>query len=145
WEMRGVPVRIEIGPRDLAARNATLVRRDRVGKEAKTAAPLVTIVEHVITLLDDVQREMYKQAREAMRSNTHQFDDYAKLRAHMQGEGGGGFADIYWCMRAECETKIRGETRATCRANPLNQKVPPGRCVVCGEPARERAFFAKAY
>jgi prolyl-tRNA synthetase len=63
----------------------------------------------------------------------------------MEGEGGGGFADIYWCGRAECETKLREETRATCRAIPLEQHHAPGLCLVCGESATERAYFAKAY
>ena len=54
-------------------------------------------------------------------------------------------ADIYWCGRAACETQIREETRATCRAIPLEQNVAAGRCLVCGEAANERAFFAKAY
>ena len=80
-----------------------------------------------------------------MTANTHQVDSYARLQEQMSGEGGGGFADIYWCGRAECETKIREETRATCRAIPLNQSLVAGKCVVCGEPASERALFAKAY
>jgi prolyl-tRNA synthetase len=63
----------------------------------------------------------------------------------MAGEGGGGLADIYWCGSAACETRIREETRATCRAIPLDQNNPPGKCVVCEEPASERALFAKAY
>ena len=85
------------------------------------------------------------QAREAMGANTREFDYYAELRARMQGEGGGGIADIYWCGRAACETRIREETRATCRAIPLGQSAAGGRCIVCGEAATERAFFAKAY
>ena len=71
-----------------------------------------------------------------MDANTHLVDSYEKLRAQMEGEGGGGFADIYWCGNPACETKIREETRATCRAIPLNQSHPPGTCVVCGEAPR---------
>jgi len=67
------------------------------------------------------------------------------LRAQMEGEGGGGLADIHWCGNPDCETRIREETRATCRAIPLNQDGAPGKCIVCGESAKERAFFAKAY
>ena len=64
----------------------------------------------------------------------------------MEGEGGGGFADIYWCGKPVCETKIREETRATCRAIPLDQiDIRRATCIVCGEAATERAFFAKAY
>jgi prolyl-tRNA synthetase len=143
--MRGVPVRIEIGPRDVAARSAVMARRDRLGKEAKAAASLDGIAAHVRALLDEIQQSLYTQAREAMRASTGQFDDYAKFRAQMEGEGGGGLADIYWCGSAACETRVREETRATCRAIPLGQSLAAGRCLICGEPARERAFFAKAY
>jgi prolyl-tRNA synthetase len=143
--MRGAPVRIEIGPRDVAARNAVLARRDRSGKEGKTVASLDGLASHVSALLDEVQKSLYTQARDAMRANTREFDDYAKFRAQMEGEGGGGMADIYWCGSAACETRIREETRATCRAIPLRQSGAVGRCLVCGEEAKERAFFAKAY
>jgi prolyl-tRNA synthetase len=145
WEMRGVPVRIEIGPRDVAARNAVLARRDRLGKEGKVVASLDGLAAHLRALLDDVQKSLYTQARDTMRANTREFDDYAKFRAQMEGEGGGGMADIYWCGSAACETRIREETRATCRAIPLGQSGAAGRCLVCGEVAKERAFFAKAY
>ncbi|MGA8567285.1 MAG: His/Gly/Thr/Pro-type tRNA ligase C-terminal domain-containing protein, partial [Candidatus Binataceae bacterium] len=145
WEMRGVPVRIEIGPRDVAARNAVLARRDRSGKEGKVIASFDGLAAHLSALLDDVQKSLYTQARDMMRANTREFDDYAKFRAQMEGEGGGGIADIYWCGSAACETRIREETRATCRAIPLGQSGAAGRCLVCGEAAKERAFFAKAY
>ncbi|HUY18627.1 MAG TPA: hypothetical protein VMV15_05320, partial [Candidatus Binataceae bacterium] len=93
----------------------------------------------------EIQRNLFKQARDSMTANTRQFSDYAALRQQMEGEGGGGLADIYWCGKTECETKIREETRATCRAIPLDQKTGVGSCIVCGEPANERAYFAKAY
>ncbi len=145
WEMRGVPVRIEIGPRDVAARNAVRARRDRSGQDGKVVASRDGLAAHVRALLDEVQKSLYTQARDAMRANTLEFDDYAKFRAQMEGEGGGGMADIYWCGSAACETRIREETRATCRAIALGQSGAAGRCLVCGEPAHERAFFAKAY
>jgi prolyl-tRNA synthetase len=145
WEMRGVPLRIEIGPRDVASGEAVLARRDMTGPAAKSKAPLADIATRAKALLDEIQKSLYQQARAAADANTHRFDDYAKFRAQMEGEGGGGFADIYWCGRAECETKLREETRATCRAIPLEQHHAPGQCLVCGEPAAERAYFAKAY
>ncbi|HZO82117.1 MAG TPA: proline--tRNA ligase [Candidatus Binataceae bacterium] len=145
WEMRGVPVRIEIGPRDVAAGSAMLARRDQLGKQGKAPASLDAIATHVSKLLDEIQKSLYAQARDAMRANTRQFDDYARLRAQMEGEGGGGMADVYWCGSAACEIRVREETRATCRAIPLGQNGAPGRCIVCGQAAKERAFFAKAY
>jgi prolyl-tRNA synthetase len=145
WEMRGVPLRIEIGPRDVAAGEAVLARRDISGPAGKSKSALSGIADSVKKLLAEIQQSLYQQARAAMEANTHQLDSYAELQKRMQGEGGGGFADIYWCGRAECETKIREETRATCRVIPLEQNHPPGQCIVCAESATERAFFAKAY
>jgi prolyl-tRNA synthetase len=145
WEMRGVPLRIEIGPRDVASREAVAARRDIAGKDGKAKVPFDQIVPRTKELLDEIQRNLYGQARTAMESNTHRVDSYEELKSQMEGEGGGGFANIYWCGKAECETKIREETRATCRAIPLNQDGASGKCVVCGEAARERAYFAKAY
>ncbi len=145
WEMRGVPLRIEIGPRDVAADEVVAARRDLSGPSAKTKLTMATVAERAPAILDEIQHSLLTQAREAMIANTRQFDRYDALRAQMEGEGGGGFADLYWCGKAECETRIRDETRATCRAIPLAQQVEIGACIVCGEPASERAIFAKAY
>ncbi len=145
WEMRGVPVRIEIGPRDVASGEAVMARRDRKGPEAKQKAPLAELATRIVALLEEVRASLYRQALEWKTANTRQFDDYEAFRRQMAGEGGGGMADIYWCGNAACEARIREETRATCRAIPLNQSVPAGRCLICGESASERAIFAKAY
>jgi prolyl-tRNA synthetase len=145
WEMRGVPVRIEIGPRDVASGEAVMARRDRRGPDAKQKAPLAELATRVVALLEEVRVSFYRQALEWKTANTRQFDDYEAFRQQMAGEGGGGMADIYWCGNGTCETRIREETRATCRAIPLDQNVPAGRCLVCGESASERAIFAKAY
>ncbi len=145
WEMRGVPLRIEIGPRDLASGEVVLARRDLKGPEAKSKVPVAAAATKVSALLDDIQRSLYQQAREAMSRETREFANYADLKKQMEGEGGGGFAVVFWCGNPACETRIREETRATCRAIPLNQSGSHGNCIVCGNPASERAHFAKAY
>ncbi|HSU90655.1 MAG TPA: proline--tRNA ligase [Sporolactobacillaceae bacterium] len=145
WEMRGVPVRIEIGPRDVASGEAVLARRDKSGPDAKSKASMTTIAETVSAMLATIQASLYAQAKTAMIANTRKFDDYNAFKKHMEGEGGGGFADVYWCGNPACETRIREETKATCRAIPLEQDTQPGKCLVCGESATERAFFAKSY
>ncbi|MFZ0889061.1 MAG: proline--tRNA ligase [Candidatus Binataceae bacterium] len=145
WEMRGVPLRLEIGPRDVASGSAVLARRDIGGAEGKTKVAMDALGDRVVAMLDEIRRNLYAQAKSSMQSQTRRFDDYDSLRKQMEGEGGGGLADIFWCGKPECETRIREETRATCRAIPLNQDGAPGKCIVCGESARERAFFAKAY
>src|SRR5208337_785116 len=145
WEMRGVPVRIEIGPRDVAAGEAVLARRDKSGPESKSKASLATIADAVGALLGEIQKNLYAQAKAAMIANTRKFDDYNGFRQPMEGEGGGGFADVHWCGNPVCETRIREETKATCRAIPLTNDGVAGNCLVCGEAAAERAYFAKSY
>src|SRR5271166_2956797 len=145
WEMRGVPVRIEIGPRDVAAGEVVLARRDRLGPEAKQKAPLGDVASRVTSLLAEIQQALFEQALGSRNANTREFDDYAAFTSQMEGEGGGGMAHVYWCGNPACETKIREETKATCRAIPLNQTGAVGKCLVCGEPATERAYFAKSY
>jgi prolyl-tRNA synthetase len=145
WEMRGVPLRIEIGPRDVASEEVVMARRDIGGPPGKSKAPIAEAASRASALLGEIQKNLYQQAKSTVDQNTRSFDDYAELRAQMEGEGGGGLANIYWCGNPACETRIREETRATCRAIPLNQDGAPGKCIVCGESAKERAFFAKAY
>jgi prolyl-tRNA synthetase len=122
-----------------------LARRDLKGPEAKSKAAIAEAGTRVPALLAEIQKSLYTQALEAMRRETRDFETYAELKKQMEGDGGGGFANIYWCGNPECETRIREETRATCRAIPLNQNVAPGKCIVGGESATERAYFAKAY
>ncbi len=145
WEMRGVPLRVEIGPRDVASGEAVLARRDLAGQAGKSKAALSALAEHVGRMLGEIQHGLYEQAAQAMRAAIHEFDDYGAFCQRLGGEGGGGMAYVYWCGDADCETKIREDTRATCRAIPLGQKTAPGKCIVCGRPAREQAYFATAY
>jgi prolyl-tRNA synthetase len=145
WEMRGVPLRIEIGPRDVASGEVVLARRDLKGPQAKSKARIDALAGAVPALLEEIRKSLYEQAAEAMRAQTRDFTDYAQLKKRMEGEGGGGFARIFWCGNPRCETRIREETRATCRAIPENQPPQNERCIVCGNPAAEHAYFAKAY
>ena len=144
WEMRGTPVRIEIGPRDVAAGSVILARRDIASKEAKVKAPIGDLATATSKLLDEIQDNLLAQARAAMTAETRSFDNYEALRRQMEGEGGGGLAEVHWCGDPTCETRIREETKATCRAIPLNQQGAHGPCIVCGKDG-EKAFFAKAY
>ena len=145
WEMRGVPLRIEIGPRDVASGEVVMARRDMKGPEAKSKAPIAEVASRVPAILAEIQQSLYQQALSVMQKETREFGDYAAFKKQMEGEGGGGLANIFWCGNPECETRIREETRATCRAIPLDQKGLSGKCMVCGESATERAYFAKAY
>jgi len=145
WEMRGVPLRIEIGPRDVASGEVVFARRDVKGPEAKSKSPIAEVGSRASALLTEIQKNLYQQALAAMQRETREFNNYAEFKKQMEGEGGGGLANVFWCGNPECETRIREETRATCRAIPLGQSGLQGKCIACGEPASERAYFAKAY
>jgi prolyl-tRNA synthetase len=141
WEMRGVPLRIEIGPKDVARGSVVLARRDIPGKEGKTSASQAGLAAQVARLLDEIQRALYDRALAFRRSNTVDAADYQTFKAAVEK----GFAFSFWCGSAACEEKIKDETKATMRCIPLEQPGGDGKCVYCGQPARERAYFARAY
>ncbi len=139
WEMRGVPVRIEIGPRDVASERVTLARRDRAGE--KETVPLAGLAERLPALLEDIQRSLLERARRFREEHTAYPQDYAELVQAVER----GFAWAWWCGSGECEAKVKEETRATTRCIPLQQPGGTGRCVVCGAEASQQAVFARAY
>jgi prolyl-tRNA synthetase len=141
WEMRGVPLRVELGPKDVAKQAAVLARRDRPGREGKVSASLADLPVTVERLLAEIQQSLHDKALAFRRANTHDAKTYDELKAAVET----GFAFSYWCGSAECEAKIKEETRATMRCIPLEQSGDPGVCVYCGKPAAERAIFARAY
>jgi len=141
WEMRGVPVRIEIGPRDMENGKAMLVRRDTGEKES---VAIGDVAERVAQLLKDIQQTLYNTARELREKNTHRIDNYEEFKKLYTQDG--GFIDTHWCGSAECEAAVKDDTKATIRVLPFEQGDLEGkRCVRCGEPAEYRAIFAKAY
>ena len=141
WEMRGVPVRIELGPKDVAKQSAVLARRDRPGKEGKTFAALADLPAAVKKLLDEIQQAMHDKALAFRRENTRDAQSYEELKAAVER----GFARAWWCGNADCEEKIKEETRATMRCIPLEQAGGGGKCIYCDQPAKEQGIFAKAY
>src|SRR5579862_831336 len=144
WELRGVPVRIEIGPRDAANGQVTLVpRTDRTAKETVATAGVATRVQ---ALLDEIQRTLYEQALAFRQSRTYQVSDYDEFRALMADRARLGFVEAWWCGDATCEAEIKAETQATIRCMPLEQPTGAhGACVQCGRPGAAWAVFAKAY
>jgi prolyl-tRNA synthetase len=141
WEMRGVPLRIELGPKDVAKQSAVLARRDRPGKEGKVSASLAGLSTTVERLLAEIQQALHNKALAFRKANTQEAKTYEDLKKAVET----GFALAYWCGNAECEAKIKEETRATMRCIPLEQSGGPGVCVICGKPASERGIFARAY
>jgi prolyl-tRNA synthetase len=141
WELRGVPVRLEVGPRDLQNEQVTLVRRDT---RAKEQVGLGSAPQRIAELLREVQTALFDRAREYRDRNTHQvesFDQFKRVIAEQRG-----FVKAYWCGSAECEARIKEETRATIRVIPDDAEADGGgSCVLDGQPATRRALFAQAY
>jgi len=141
WELRGVPLRIEIGPKDVAKGTVVLARRDKPGKEGKSFVPQTGLAEVVNTTLADIQKSLYERALAFREKNTHTPQNYEQFREAVET----GFALSFWCGDGKCEGKIKEETRATVRNIPLAQSGGQGQCIHCGQPAKEQAIFGRAY
>jgi prolyl-tRNA synthetase len=141
WEMRGVPLRVEIGPKDLAKGSVVFARRDRPGKEGKSFAPQEGLAGAVGKVLEDIQQSLFGRALEFRKSHTADAASYDELKQAVES----GFAYSWWCGDSLCEERIKDETKATMRCIPLEQPGGTGQCVYCGRPASEKAIFARAY
>jgi prolyl-tRNA synthetase len=141
WELKGVPLRIEVGPRDLQQDEVTVVRRDTRAKEQVKLAGVPT---RTTELLGDLQKALFDRSAAFREANTHVADDYATFKRIMQDQR--GFIRAYWCGSAECEAQIKEETRATIRVVPEDAEAAgPGRCILDGQPASKQALFAQSY
>jgi prolyl-tRNA synthetase len=139
WELRGVPLRLELGPRDVAGDTAVLVRRDLGEKQVVKRADLLTTVP---ALLDDIQRTLLDQATAFRDANTHPVTDMDGFRRAVEA---GGLVTAWWDGSTEDEATIQAETGATVRCIPLEQPDGSGTCFYTGRPAREVAVFGRAY
>ena len=145
WEMRGVPLRMEVGPRDVAGGTVMIARRDTVGKDGKRSLPQSELSRAIPQLLDEIQESLLQQARAFRDANLHEAKNYDELKEIVTD----GWALIPHCGRPECEAKIKEETKATSRCFPLElnkeRDLTGLRCAVCGKPAQGYAYFARAY
>ncbi len=145
WEMRGVPLRMEVGPKDIEKGSVLLARRDIPGREGKGSIPMDQLVPAVTSLLDKVQEDMLSQATAFRDANLHEVRSYDELKAIVKE----GWALIPHCGTAECEGKIKEETKASSRCFPLEENkgwtANGVTCPVCGKPAIGLAYFARAY
>jgi prolyl-tRNA synthetase len=141
WELLGVPVRVEVGPKDKEKNQVVLVRRD-TGE--KSFVPLNEVKTRIRNLLDTIQKDLFNRALEFRTAHTRYIEKYPELQTFFQEDG--GFAESPWCGSAACETRIKEETKATIRVLPFgNEERAKGGCVVCGSPAKHLAIFAKSY
>jgi len=140
WELRGVPLRLEIGPKDLEKAQVFSARRDT---REKAAIPLADLATRVPEILAEIQRNLLERARKFRDENTSEAGSWTEFTAAMAGRP--GFVIAAWCGDAECEAAIKAETQATLRNIPMGSPRIDGTCVRCGKPAHVRAWFAKAY
>lgn len=145
WEMRGVPLRMEVGPKDIEKESVLLARRDIPGREGKESIPMNQLVPAVTSLLDKVQENILAQATAFRNANLHKASSYDELKEIVKD----GWALIPHCGTAECEGKIKEETKASSRCFPLEENkgwnANGATCPVCGKPAIGLAYFARAY
>jgi len=140
WERKGVPLRLEIGPRDLASESVMMAARHDRAKNAVAFADLTTAIP---AELERIQTELYERAlsrRDEATSNIDSWDDFTKLF-----KGDGGFAMCHWCGDGDCEKKIQGKTKVTIRNVPFERDESTGECVHCGNPSQGRVLFAQSY
>ncbi len=140
YEMRGVPLRLEIGPKDIEKNAVFAARRDT---RAKQSLPMEGLADRVTTLLDEIQVGLLERARAFRDAHTSRTSRYDEFREIMEGRP--GFVVAPWCESTPCEADIKAETQATIRNMPFGQERPSEPCIKCGRPATVYAWFAKAY
>jgi prolyl-tRNA synthetase len=140
WELKGVPVRIEIGPRDLKQQQVTMARRDTCQKTVVKESEAVSAVEK---LLEEIQHNLYAKARMELEARITTVQTCEEFKETLKTKG--GFIKAAWCGSAKCEEKIKEETGATIRLRPFEKEKPTATCVYDGEKAEEMVYFARSY
>ncbi len=143
WELRGIPVRVEIGPKDMENKTCVLARRDQPGKEGKQMGiPLTGAADAIVGLLHQIQTNLFERAKKFRDSNLFYADTYDDFKKQIESPG---FIWAHWDGTRETEEKIAEETKATIRCIPFNRPSEPGKCMVTGKPSAGRVIFARSY
>ncbi|MDH3191455.1 MAG: proline--tRNA ligase [Nitrosopumilus sp.] len=138
WELKGVPIRIEIGPRDIEKQSVIIAKRYN---REKSSLPFNEI-KNIYGVLDGIQEDMLETAREQSDKNTIEISDYSEFKSKIQN---GGFLKAYWCGKQECEEKIKEDTSADIRVMPFGSEDTSGKCVYCKEQSISKPIFARGY
>ncbi|MFA5927539.1 MAG: proline--tRNA ligase [Patescibacteria group bacterium] len=138
WEKKGIPVRVEIGPKDIASGSAVLVRRDSGEKDAVSLNGAAKQIEAV---LSSIQHDLFQRALDYRTAKTKDVSTYDELANQVEA----GFARAHWCGNPKCEAKVKEETKATIRCIPFDQQKEGGQCVVCGQESSTKVIFARSY
>lgn len=140
YELKGVPIRLAIGPRDIENQTVEVARRDTMDKETINNN---NTVEHLISLITDIQKNIFNKALKFRDQNTYEVDSWDEFKDSIENRG--GFILAHWDGTAETEEKIKNETRASIRIIPLDSSAQKGECVYSGKPSQKRVVFARAY
>jgi prolyl-tRNA synthetase len=144
WELKGVPVRVELGPKDLAKGSCVLARRDKPGKEGKEmGVPLAAAPARIDEILGMMQADLFNRALQFRQANTHEVNSYDEFKKLIEEPG--GFLLAHWDGTRETEDRVAAETKATIRCVPFDRKKEAGQCMVTGKPSEGRVAFARAY
>ncbi|MBT4148971.1 MAG: proline--tRNA ligase [Candidatus Marinimicrobia bacterium] len=140
WEMKGVPIRLEVGPKDIEKQQVVIARRDTGEKQFVKKEDIVSLIPN---LLDSIQNNLFEQAKQFRLNNTHTVSTYADFKEVIKNKG--GFIRCGWDGTAETETAIKNETKATIRVIPFDENTKGLNCIFSGKPAKHEVIFAKAY
>jgi prolyl-tRNA synthetase len=138
WELKGVPLRIEIGPKDIENQKIVVAKRYNLEKISLS----FTEIEKIPLILEEIQIEMLKKAKDQARNNTLEIEDYSEFKDKIEN---GGFFNSPWCGKVECEDKIKEETGAEIRVIPFNSENNTKKCIYCKEPSTSIPIFARGY
>lgn len=141
WELKGIPVRIEVGPKDVEKGSVAVARRDMPGKAGKQFMDQAGLTDNIVALLDTIQHNLYDRALRFREDHTYEVQNYAELQAAVEQ----GFARCYWAGSTEDEKRIQDELRATIRVILLDPPDHAGRCIVTGQETDRQVIFARAY
>lgn len=150
WIKKGIPLRIEIGPRDVASQSVMLARRDQEPRD-KQSVPVADLIATILKVLPEMQANLYERALRFRDENIVKIDSREEFYAFFtpqnaaQPEIHGGFASSHWCGNEACEEKIKDDLKVTIRCIPFDAKAEEGACICCGKASTRRVFFAKSY
>ncbi len=140
WELKGVPLRVELGEKELKEGKLTLVRRDNF---EKISIPMNSVLKKIKEILKFIQRDLFLKSENFLKNHIFEVSNFSEFKEIINEKK--GFVKAFWCERPECEIKIKEKTKATTRVLPLNEPLKNGKCVLCQKKAKRKWLFAKAY
>ncbi|MCG8570857.1 MAG: proline--tRNA ligase [Spirochaetes bacterium] len=150
WIKKGIPIRVEVGPRDMENNSVFIARRDKGPKE-KFSLTVDEFIQQAPVMLEDMQNQLFKKAKQLLDDNSKQIDQHDEFYQYFTAKNKnkpelhGGFAYSHWCQSEKCEEKIKSDLSVTIRCIPFDQPAEKGKCICCGKESSKRVVFAKSY